>query len=69
MLWSSILTLILLAQGVTDPLSDAKGLRDREEWAEAGSKFRESLDKEPTGPNAPEARFWGRFLLRKTRRS
>jgi tetratricopeptide (TPR) repeat protein len=65
MFWSSILALILLAPGFDDPLAEAKGLRDREEWADAGTKFREALDKEPTGPGAPEARFWAGFCLEK----
>jgi tetratricopeptide (TPR) repeat protein len=65
MIWSSILTLILLAPGFDDPLAEAKGFRDREEWAEAGAKFREVLDKEPNGPVAPEARFWAGFCLEK----
>jgi tetratricopeptide (TPR) repeat protein len=48
-----------------DPLAEAKALRDKEEWAEAGAKFRESLEKQPAGPAAPEARFWAGFCLEK----
>jgi tetratricopeptide (TPR) repeat protein len=73
MIWSSILALILLAPSADDPpvtvqgdpLADAKALRDQEQWAEAGSKFREALEKEPDGPVAPEARFWAGFCLEK----
>jgi tetratricopeptide (TPR) repeat protein len=50
-------------KGVQDPLAEARALRDKEEWAEAGARFREVLDKEPNGTTAPEARFWAGFCL------
>ncbi len=70
MFWSSILALLLLAPGMDrppteDPLAEAKTLRDQEEWAEAGAKFRETLEKDPGNPVAPEARFWAGFCLEK----
>ena len=76
--WSSMILAIMLVPGPSrpdddppvaqeapaqDPLADAKALRDREEWSEAGAKFREALEKEPDGPAAPESRFWAGFCL------
>lgn len=44
-----------------DPLAEARGATDREEWAEASEKFRAFLDANPKAPGAAEARFWAGF--------
>jgi len=46
-----------------DPLADARGATDREDWDEAAQKFRAFLDAHPDAPQAPEARFWAGFCL------
>jgi TolA-binding protein len=64
-----LLTALLVAAPLADrargddPLSEAKVLRDKEDWAEAGAKFREAMEKGPAGPLAAEARFWAGYCL------
>ncbi len=46
-----------------DPLADARGVTDREDWEGAAQKFRAFLDAHPDAPQAAEARFWAGFCL------
>jgi tetratricopeptide (TPR) repeat protein len=46
-----------------DPLAEARGATDREDWSEAADKFRAFLDAHADAPQAPEARFWAGFCL------
>jgi predicted negative regulator of RcsB-dependent stress response len=51
------------AQPKDDPLAEARGATDREEWGDAAEKFRAFLKDHPDAPQAPEARFWVGFCL------
>jgi tetratricopeptide (TPR) repeat protein len=46
-----------------DPLAEARGATNREEWGDAAEKFRAFLSARPDAPQAPEARFWAGFCL------
>ncbi len=46
-----------------DPLADARGATDREEWGDAAEKFRAFIKAHPGDPQAPEAQFWAGFCL------
>jgi tetratricopeptide (TPR) repeat protein len=46
-----------------DPLVDARGATDREDWDEGAKLFSAFLDAHPNAPQAPEARFWAGFCL------
>ena len=49
------------AKQADDPLGEARGATDHEDWEKAVALFRAFLDAHPTSPEATEARFWVGF--------